>query len=91
MRMRPADPRDTTWEQEHATYRVSFWDVPAVTSAEYEVTDTVDVIEVLAWAEEYAARHGLTYTVYATTTAGGSRGLIRLAGVLGDPFAEAGR
>ncbi|MFF5305226.1 hypothetical protein ACFY5F_38315 [Streptomyces sp. NPDC013161] len=50
MDIRGIDPRDAKWEQDHARYRVYFWDVGAVTD-------------------------------------GGDLGLVRLAGVLGDPFA----
>lgn len=88
MDIRGIDPRDITWEQDHARYRVYFWDVAAVTSYEYEVLGEVDVDEVLAWASRYADERGWAYTVYAAVTddADGP-GLVRLAGVLGDPFA----
>ncbi|WP_405948720.1 hypothetical protein OG588_21515 [Streptomyces prunicolor] len=88
MDIRGIDPRDTTWEQDHAQYRVYFWDVAAVTAHEYEVLGEVDIDEVLTWASQYAAERGWAYTVYAAvTTDGDGPGLIRLAGVLGDPFA----
>ncbi|MFG2784442.1 hypothetical protein ACGFY7_42280 [Streptomyces prunicolor] len=90
MDIRGIDPRDTTWEQDHAQYRVYFWDVSAVTAHEYEVLGEVDIDEVLTWASRYAAERGWTYTAYAAvTTDGDGPGLIRLAGVLGDPFAGA--
>ncbi|MGW0771109.1 hypothetical protein [Streptomyces sp. NPDC002676] len=88
MEIRGIDPRDATWEQDHANYRVYFWDVPAVTSYEYEILDEVEIGELLTWADEYAAEHGWSYTVYAVATDDGEQGLIRLAGVLGDPFAQ---
>jgi hypothetical protein len=82
------DPRDIAWEQDHARYRVYFWDVAAVTSYECEVLGEVDVDEVLAWASRYAGERGWAYTVYAAVTGDGDGpGLVRLAGVLGDPFA----
>jgi hypothetical protein len=84
LEIRGVDPRGTSWEQDHATYRIYFWDVPTRAADEYEIVDTVDVDEVLEWAGAYAAARGLTYTLYAA--ADGGRGLIRLAGVLGDPF-----
>lgn len=88
MDIRGIDPRDTAWEQDHARYRVYFWDVGAVTAYEYEVLGEVDVDEVLDWASRYAAERGWTCTVYAAvTTDEDGPGLIRLAGVLGDPFA----
>ncbi|MDT0264768.1 hypothetical protein RM844_00525 [Streptomyces sp. DSM 44915] len=87
MRTRGVDPRDTSWEQDHATYRVSFWDVPAHVAHEFEIVDRVDIEELLRWAREYAAERGWAHTVYAVATDAGERGLIRLAGVLGDPFA----
>ncbi|MEB8340773.1 hypothetical protein [Streptomyces endophyticus] len=86
--IRGIDPRDTTWEQDHANYRVYFWDRSTTTSYEYELLGDVDVDEVLAWAEEYATARGWARTVYAVTMDGDRRGLIRLAGVLGDPFAQ---
>ncbi|TVL93546.1 hypothetical protein [Streptomyces sp. SAJ15] len=93
MDIRRIDPRDTAWEEDHARYRVSFWDVPAATAHEYEVLGEVDVDDVLAWASPHAAERGWTYTVYASVGAGDRAGegpgLIRLAGVLGDPFADA--
>lgn len=89
MEIRGIDPRDTTWELDHARYRVYFWDVPAGTAHEYEVLETVDIRELLEWASRYAADRGWSYTVYAVVSDGGRLGLIRLAGVLGDPFAVA--
>ncbi|MEU8825849.1 hypothetical protein [Streptomyces sp. NPDC048636] len=89
MDIRAIDPRDTAWEQDYARYRVYFWDVPAVTSHEYEILGEVDIDELLTWASRYAAERGWSYTIYVSTTNGDSPGLIRLAGVLGDPFADA--
>ncbi|MEU6768209.1 hypothetical protein ABZ916_37610 [Streptomyces sp. NPDC046853] len=89
MEIRDIDPRDTTWELDHARYRVCFWDVPAVTAHAYEVLETVDVGELLAWASAYAADRGWSYTIYAVVSDDGGTGLIRLAGVQGDPFADA--
>ncbi|MFD4558901.1 hypothetical protein ACFWP5_32060 [Streptomyces sp. NPDC058469] len=37
MDIRGIDPRDTAWEQDHARYRVHFWDVAAVTAYKYEL------------------------------------------------------
>lgn len=90
MDIRGIDPRDTSWEQDHAMYRVYFWDTSINTSYEYEVLGEIDIDELLPWAEEYATARGWTYTIYALTTEGDRRGLIRLAGVLGDPFAQDG-
>lgn len=89
MDLRAIDPRATAWEQEHARYRVYLWDRAAVTAHEYEVLDEVDVDELLAWVSVYAAERGWGYTIYVATTDGDSPGLIRLAGVRGDPFADA--
>ncbi|MEU1660930.1 hypothetical protein CQW39_31650 [Streptomyces griseofuscus] len=86
MNLRGIDPRDTAWEQDHARYRVYFWDVPARTSHEYEILDDVDIDELLTWTTQHASEHGWTYTIYTATSDGDSPGLIRLAGVLGDPF-----
>ncbi|MGH4031700.1 hypothetical protein ACQB60_22515 [Actinomycetota bacterium Odt1-20B] len=91
MHIRLVDPRDTTWEQDHAAYRVYFWEGGSEgesrTSYEYEVLDEVDVEELLTWAKEYAAERGWTYTVYVWVAGGvvgdgkGGSGLIRLAGI----------
>ncbi|MGW0885730.1 hypothetical protein [Streptomyces sp. NPDC002671] len=89
MDIRGIDPRDTVWEQDHARYRVYFWDVKTVTAHEYEILREVDIDELLAWTTRYAADQGWSYTIYASVTDGDSPGLIRLAGVLGDPFADA--
>ncbi|GAA2247480.1 hypothetical protein GCM10010232_38380 [Streptomyces amakusaensis] len=87
MDIRGVDPRDTTWELDHARYRVYFWDRANSASDEYEISGGVDVEEVLAWAAQFAGEHGHTYTVYVSVKAGRDSGLIRLTGVLGDPFA----
>ncbi|WP_119293338.1 hypothetical protein [Streptomyces sp. YIM 130001] len=89
MDIRAVDPRDTTWQQDHARFRVHFWDLAAVTAHEYEVLDEVDVDDLLTWASGYAAERGWSFTLFVATTEGDSRGLIRLAGALGDPFAGA--
>jgi hypothetical protein len=89
MDIRGIDPRDTAWEQDHARYRVHFWDMATVTAYEYEVLDEVDVDELLTWTSRYATERGWTYTIYASVTDGDRPGLIRLAGVLGDPFTDA--
>ncbi|MBB5102562.1 hypothetical protein [Streptomyces spectabilis] len=86
MHVRGVDPRDTTWEQDDATYRVYFWDRSSTASDEYEVTGA-DVEEVLAWARAKAAETGSAYTLYVRVTDDGRPGLVRLGGVTGDPFA----
>ncbi|MBV9026215.1 MAG: hypothetical protein JO362_21050 [Streptomycetaceae bacterium] len=89
MEIRLVDPADIKWEQDHAVYRVYFWDTATVTSHEHEITGA-DIEEVLAWTHREAQEHGWSYTVYAKVSregALGGPGLIRLAGVLGDPFA----
>ncbi|MFG2891195.1 hypothetical protein [Streptomyces sp. NPDC048248] len=86
MQVRGVDPRDTTWEQDDATYRAYFWDKPALASDEYEVTGA-DVEEVLAWARAMAEETDSTYTLYVCVTDEGSPGLVRLSGTAGDPFA----
>ncbi|TDC20779.1 hypothetical protein E1265_20380 [Streptomyces sp. 8K308] len=89
MRVRGVDPRDTTWEQDDVRYRVHFWDRAVNSADEYEVTG-VDVDEVLAWATRHAAEHGVTYTLWVLVPEafGHGPGLIRLAGVAGDPFGD---
>ncbi|MFZ3598697.1 hypothetical protein [Streptomyces sp. BH104] len=84
MEIRGIDPRDTSWEQDHANYRVYFWDSSANSSYEYEVLGDVDADELLPWADAYATARGWAYTVYAVTMDDGQRGLIRLAGAVGD-------
>ncbi|GHB03847.1 hypothetical protein ACIQRS_28595 [Streptomyces termitum] len=86
MKIRRVDPRDTVWEQDHARYRVYFWDVPRLTAHEFEVAEESDADAVLAWTREHAAQHGWNYTVYIVIQDNDGPGLIRLAGVLGDPF-----
>ncbi|WP_196942905.1 hypothetical protein [Streptomyces sclerotialus] len=86
MHVRGVDPRDTTWEQDAATYRAYFWDGSANASDDYEVTGA-DVEEVLAWAHVKAEETGSAYTLYVRVTDEGGPGLVRLSGVAGDPFA----
>ncbi|MFR9725581.1 hypothetical protein ACL02R_19760 [Streptomyces sp. MS19] len=90
MEIRSVDPRDTVWERDRARYRVSFWDVPAGAAYEYEVVSEVDVDELLVWAARFGAERGWSYTVYAVVAERGRAGLVRLAGVSGDPFAGEG-
>ncbi|EME97874.1 hypothetical protein J7W19_22475 [Streptomyces mobaraensis NBRC 13819 = DSM 40847] len=87
MLTRRVDPRDIVWEEDRAVYRVYFWDTRSRQSHEYEVTDG-DVDEVLGWARDRAAGQGWAYTVYAKVGGqGDGPGLVRLCGVVGDPFA----
>src|SRR5262245_17771735 len=89
MEMRLVDPTDIKWEQDHAVYRVYFWDTATVTSHEQEITGA-DIEGVLASTHRAAQEHGWSYTVCAKVSRGealGGPGLIRLAGVIGDPFA----
>lgn len=80
MQIKPIDPRDQTWEQDQARYRVYFW--AGTASDEWEVSGA-DVHEVLNWAE--SRRGDRTYTLYACVPVDGL-GLVRLAGV--DPTAS---
>ncbi|MET7380292.1 hypothetical protein ABZT08_15980 [Streptomyces sp. NPDC005526] len=86
MNIRPVDPRDMTWEQDHAVYRVYFWDTAKNHSHEYEVTEA-DIDEVLDWTRREAKSRGWSYTVYVKVSDEGQPGLTRLCGVAGDPFA----
>jgi hypothetical protein len=94
VRVRPVDPRDTTWEVVASAYRVYFWAQPpgpppsgegrmAYVSDEYEVNDA-DVTLVLEWARSKASSDQ-TFTLYALVHCNGTPGLVRLAGV--DPTA----
>ncbi|RMI43215.1 hypothetical protein [Streptomyces triticirhizae] len=88
MRIEGRDPRDTRWEDDDAVYRVSFWDRRVNVADEYEVRGA-DVEEVLGWARERAAADGLAFTLWALVDDGvQGPGLVRLAGVAGDPFAQ---
>jgi len=88
MNIESVDPRDGTWEQDSAVYRVYLWDRNEIQSHEYEVTDA-SVEEVLAWARDRAKEPGWDYTLYVRVDdSAGRRGLVRLDGVLGDPFPQ---
>ncbi|MET7621712.1 hypothetical protein [Streptomyces sp. NPDC005408] len=53
-------------------------------------TDAADGAPWLSRNFNYRRRgRGRVYTTYVSTTDGGKPGLIRLAGVLGDPFVDA--
>lgn len=86
MKTRLVDPRDTQWEVDRPAYRVCFWDRPALHAHEYEVTEA-DADDVLAWAKEQAEAEGRTYTVYVVVESDGAVGLVRISGVIGDPWA----
>jgi hypothetical protein len=84
LRVRPVDPRGTTWEADAPSYRVYFWWRPpgappsgqgamAYVSEEFEV-DGADVAAVLAWAEATASPDR-TYTLYALVDCDGVPGL----------------
>jgi hypothetical protein len=95
MRIRSVDPRDVGWGEDSPNYRVTFWErqsplppgIPpeamGYTSYEYEISDAVDVFQVIAWAEAEAGDH--TYTLYATVSSHndphGEPGLLHLAGI----------
>ncbi|KAB8161189.1 hypothetical protein FH609_003310 [Streptomyces sp. 3MP-14] len=88
MRIEGRDPRDTRWEDDEAVYRVSFWDRRVNVADEYEVRGA-DVDEVLGWARERAAAGGLAFTLWVLIDDDvRGLGLVRLAGVAGDPFAH---
>ncbi|GAA3737031.1 hypothetical protein [Streptomyces tremellae] len=85
MKKHRVDPRDMTWEQEIPYYRAYFWDRGAVTSHEYELSD-VGIDEALAWTRQYAQEKGWTYTFYVRVHDRNEPGLVRIEGVMGDPF-----
>ncbi len=76
------DPRDISWEIEQPVYRVYFWGVPGPDAAsacdERRVAGAGDVEEVMRWARRHA--QGRVFVVYAETSDGGQRGLLRLYG-----------
>jgi hypothetical protein len=86
MEIRSVDPRDINWEADYPVFRVYLWDVAARQSYEHEITGA-DVDEVLAWAHENT-KPGWTHTVYVFIQASADRGpgLVRISGVVGDPF-----
>ncbi|WRZ87820.1 hypothetical protein OHB54_01185 [Streptomyces sp. NBC_01007] len=51
--------------------------------------EEADVEELLAWVSRYAADRGWSCTVHTSVPDGDGSGLIRLAGTLGAPFADA--
>ncbi|MFI1539744.1 hypothetical protein [Streptomyces anandii] len=67
-------------------YRVYFWDTASNHSHEYQVSEA-DIDEVLTWVRRKADSHGWSYTVYVKVSDEGQPGLVRLCGVMGDPFA----
>jgi len=88
MHIEPVDPRDGTWEMDSAVYRVYLWDRTQIESHEYEITDA-SIDEVLAWARDRTNKPGWGYTLYVRVDdIAGRRGLIRLDGVLGEPFPQ---
>ena len=86
MHIRPVDPGDITWEQDHAVYRVYFWDTGRNHSHEDQVSED-DIDEVLTWTRREAESHDWRYTVYVKVSDEGQPGLVRLCGVIDDPFA----
>ena len=72
------DPRDTTWEDEHVVYRVYFTSADHRRTDEYELTDAVNINEVLTWAALEGSKRG-HFVVYARVERAGERGLLRLA------------
>jgi hypothetical protein len=99
----PVDPRDCVWEDDQPVYRVYFRHQPGVPAGrtdpaamcacrELRVTDAVDVLEVLAWAER-ESRGPETWVAYVETAARRDAvdgvGLLRIHGR--DPNAEASR
>ena len=68
MKAEPIDPRDTRWETDEPAYRVYFWDrqsdhpMPGWVSDEWRLS-SVDITEVLAWAEEHARGRRVTIWV----------------------------
>ncbi|WP_371525165.1 hypothetical protein OG302_02715 [Streptomyces sp. NBC_01283] len=86
MKTRLVDPRDTQWEADRPAYRVCFWDRTAMHAHEHEVTDA-DADEVLAWAKEQAEAEGWSYTACVVVESDGAVGLVRIGGVVGDPWA----
>jgi hypothetical protein len=74
------------WEQDLPRFRAYFWDKANMISDEYEISEA-DVGEVLDWVRGHASSNSLTYTLYVKASGGVmGEGLIRLEGVMGDPF-----
>ncbi|MFF3763592.1 hypothetical protein ACFYYR_05820 [Streptomyces sp. NPDC001922] len=83
MQIQPVDPRDSSWEQDHAVYRVSFLDTVNNQAHDFEISNS-PVEDVLLWTREFAGERGLSYTLYVKVTDGGQQGLVRISGVPGD-------
>jgi hypothetical protein len=75
----PVDPRDTRWEDDYPTYRVYFWRRDDARSDEWRVTDSVNVRDVLEWADG-RVQPGWTYQVFVAVNASRGLGTIRLLG-----------
>lgn len=82
MHVRQIDPRDQFNEDVAPTYRVFFWDGPAVCD-EYELVNT-DLDGVLAWIEASSA--GRSHSLWITTRVDGEPRGVRLRGI--DPPAQ---
>lgn len=84
------DPRDIKWEVASPIYRVYFWsqaDLPPGVpgerggwrSEEWRLAGSLDVHEVLAWAEQ--RKDGRTYTLHVEINTEQGAGMVDLAGV----------
>jgi hypothetical protein len=72
------DPRDICWESDAATYRAYFWSPDGSSCDEYELTNVVDVREVIAWAGQ--VQEGRSVELFALQQRAAEWGLVRLAG-----------
>jgi hypothetical protein len=80
LRVRPVDPRNTSWEVWNPRFRIYFWRSLGESwmSREFELSGG-DVVATLAWAAEHAADQE-TYSVHCVVEGVEGTGLVRLTG-----------
>jgi hypothetical protein len=80
LRVRPVDPRDTSWELWDPRFRVYFWRPldQGWMSREFDLSGG-DVVAALAWAAEHTESQE-SYTVHCVASTSDGTGLVRLTG-----------
>jgi hypothetical protein len=76
----PVDPRDQRWEQDRPRYRVAVWNRHYRGCADYEISEAIDVEQVLRWARENTPPGGHHTIAVVSDQGDGSIGLIVIGG-----------